>query len=695
MDTRFAPLFEPLKIGPVTAPNRFAVMPYANGHSYLMPNGAMGVRAMRAEGGWGIVGMQLSEIDPTSDLAGLPYERLWDSGDVAVHAKSVERIQAHGALASIELAHTGLRSRGISTGYPVMGPSSASTLRAELPYMGKAMDAADIRAFRASHRAAVRRAVQAGYDIAYVYAAHDASLLWHFLSPAYNQRTDSYGGRFENRLRLLREVLEEAKEEAGDDMAIALRFAVHEAGGPRRILYDGEGRAAVEALADLPDLWDVNISGWSRDSGTARYDAEGFQEEFTSFVKRVTQRPVVGVGRFTSPDTMVSQLRRGVLDMIGSARASIADPFLPNKIREGRVEDIRECIGCNVCVGVEMDGVVVRCTQNPTMSEEWRRGWHPERVPKAKQAQTVLIIGGGPAGLEAALTLARAGHAVTVAEAGDTWGGRVARESRIANLSSYGRVSDHRTYQLGQLSNASLYLKSALDADGVAEMNVDHVLLATGARWLRSGRGRTRFDPIDGFEAAALTPDDLLEDSGKGLEALEGSIVIYDDDHYYMGHALAADLAMRGLSVHLVSPSAVIGGWSLNTLEYPRVLAELIRLGVTMHPNSTAVRWTDAGLEVIRPDSGAALPMIPAEQLVSVTFSEPDLRLSAALTARGIAHRVLGDAEAPGPVQAAVYSGHRHARELLGTEPEDRIFRRERPVVFEPDAGDAPGQGDR
>ena len=116
MDSRFAPLFEPLKIGPVTAPNRFAVMPYANGHSYLMPNGAMGVRAMRAEGGWGIVGMQLSEIDPTSDLAGLPYERLWDRGDVAVHAESVQRIHNHGALASIELAHTGLRSRGISTG---------------------------------------------------------------------------------------------------------------------------------------------------------------------------------------------------------------------------------------------------------------------------------------------------------------------------------------------------------------------------------------------------------------------------------------------------------------------------------------------------------------------------------------------------------------------------------------------------
>lgn len=683
MDPRFASLFEPLKIGPVTAPNRFAVMPYANGHSYLMPNGAMGIRSMRAEGGWGIVGMQLSEIDPSSDLAGLPYERLWDSGDVAVHAASVERIHAHGALASIELAHTGLRSRGISTGYPVLGPSSASTLRPEMPFMGKAMDKADIRAFRASHRAAVRRAVEAGYDIAYVYAAHDASLLWHFLSPAYNQRTDEYGGGFDNRLRLLREVLEDAKEEAGTDMAIAIRFAVHEAGGPRKILFDGEGRDVVEALSDLPDLWDVNISGWSRDSGTARYDAEGYQEEFTSFVKQVTQKPVVGVGRFTSPDTMVSQIKRGVLDMIGSARASIADPFLPNKIREGRVDDIRECIGCNVCVAVENDGVVVRCTQNPTMSEEWRRGWHPEHVPATEKAETVLIVGGGPAGLEAALTLARAGHEVTLAEAGTEWGGRVTRESRIANLSSYGRVRDYRTYQLSQLSNANLYLDSSMDAAGIAEMGAEHVLIATGSRWLETGRGRMSMEPIPGFTGSAFTPDDLL--GGTDRKALHGPVVVYDDDHYYMANALAADLAMQGLDVHLVSPAAMIGGWSLNTLEYPRMLAEMARLGVEMHPNATAVEWTDQGLRIMRSDTGAELPMIAAKSLVFAGLRAPELTLSQELTEAGIAHRLIGDAEVPGPIQAAVYSGHRHAREVLGTEPEDRIFKRERPIVFDPD----------
>ena len=126
-------LFEPLKIGPVTAPNRFVMMPYANGHSYLMPNGAIGIREMRAEGGWGIIGMQLSEIDPTSDLSALPYAGVWNEWDVEVHAKSVERIHAHGALVSIELAHIGLRSRGAENGYPAKGPSSLPTPKPEMP----------------------------------------------------------------------------------------------------------------------------------------------------------------------------------------------------------------------------------------------------------------------------------------------------------------------------------------------------------------------------------------------------------------------------------------------------------------------------------------------------------------------------------------------------------------------------------
>ena len=670
-------LFEPLKIGPVTAPNRFVMMPYANGHSYLMPNGAIGIREMRAMGGWGIIGMQLSEIDPTSDLSGLPYERLWDDGDVKVHAKSVERIHAHGALASIELAHTGIRSRGIENGYPVLGPSSLPTLKPDMPFSAKAMDKSDIKRLRGSFRSAIARAKQAGYDMAYVYASHDASILWHFLSPHYNHRTDEYGGSFENRLRLLREVLEEAQDEAAGEMAIALRFAVHEASGPKRITFDGEGRDVVEALADLPDLWDVNISGWSVDSSTSRYAQEGFQEEFTSFVKQVTNKPVLGVGRFTSPDTMVSQIKRGVLDLIGSARASIADPFLPNKIRDGRIEDIRECIGCNVCVSVELMGVQVRCTQNPTMSEEWRRGWHPETVPAAQSPEKVLIVGGGPAGLEAALTLARAGHEVTVADKAEEMGGRVAREASIRNLSPWGRVRDYRLYQLQQLGNVNLYPGSDLDADAIAEFGADHVLLATGSHWLRDGSGRSNPGSIAGFEGNAITPDDVLD----GVKA-KGPVVIYDDDHSYIANAMAIDLAHDGHQVHIVTPLPTLAGWLGNTLEQPRMIAELMAAGVRMYPNTTATAWQQGALEIIRSDTGETLPPIAGETLLSVTIRHPETTLSKQLEERGIVHRLIGDSEVPGTIQAAVYSGHRHAREVLGSEPADRIYRRERPTLF-------------
>ena len=138
------------------------------------------------------------------------------------------------------------------------------------------------------------------------------------------------------------------------------------------------------------------VEDYDLEMGSSRYIDEGALEAKVGYVRALTGKPVVSVGRFTSPDAMLGQLRRGIVDFIGAARPSIADPFLPTKIREGRVEDIRECIGCNICYAHHYRGSALRCTQNPTMGEEWRSGWHPERVGDPASGN-VLIVGAGPA----------------------------------------------------------------------------------------------------------------------------------------------------------------------------------------------------------------------------------------------------------------------------------------------------------
>jgi dimethylamine/trimethylamine dehydrogenase len=173
------------------------------------------------------------------------------------------------------------------------------------------MDKADIANLRRWHRKAALRAREAGFDIVYVYAGHDMSLLQHFLSRRHNHRADEYGGSLENRVRLIREILEDTKEAVGDRCAVAFRLAVDELLGDEGITEaKGEGHDIVAMLAELPDLWDVNVSGWPNDSQTARFAEEGYQERYTKFVKQLTSKPVVGVGRYTSPDAMVRVIRR-------------------------------------------------------------------------------------------------------------------------------------------------------------------------------------------------------------------------------------------------------------------------------------------------------------------------------------------------------------------------------------------------
>ncbi len=678
-DPRYDVLFEPLKIGPVETRNRFYQVPHCTGMGYRYPNAEARIRGVKAEGGWGVVSTQEAEIHASSDLTPANESRIWDDRDIPALRMMTDAVHEHGSLAAIQLVHNGLHTANRYSRINPIAPSSA-LVDSDDPVQARGMSKSDIRDFRRWHVQAAVRAKEAGFDIVYAYAGHDMTLLQHFLLARHNHRSDEYGGSFENRLRLFREVIEDTKEAVGDSCAVAVRLAVDELMGTQGIQHDAEGRDIIEALAELPDLWDVNLSDWSNDSQSSRFSAEGYQEHYTRFVKSVTTKPVVGVGRYTSPDAMVALINKGHLDLIGAARPSIADPFLPYKIQVGEINSIRECIGCNICITGDNANVPMRCTQNPTVGEEWRREWHPERIPVLENSPSHLIVGGGPAGLEAACALSQRGAEVTLAEASEQWGGRVSLESTLPGLASWARVRDWRIGQLKKATNAQIYLSSRLAASDVLEYGMAHVAVATGSTWRRDGVGRAHRLPLDFIDAARVySPDDLMRD-GAAVISQQGPVVIFDDDRFYMASVLAEQLVDAGREVVFVTPTAVVAPWTDNTLEQDRIQRRLIEKQVRILPLHRLQGMSADTLSVECVYSGNTQE-ISCGSLVLVTSRQPvDELWHELLTVEhqwadaGIESVTrIGDCYAPGLIANATSAGHTYARSAgLEQVPEPR-----------------------
>ncbi|WP_225030060.1 oxidoreductase [Xinfangfangia pollutisoli] len=675
-------LFTPLQIGPKTAKNRFYQVPHCNGGGYRDPSAVVEMRRTKAEGGWGVIFTEQTEIHPTSEITPFIEQHLWDDRDIPALARMAEAMKSHGALAGIQLAYSGINgpnlySREVPlavTGGPILTFTSD-------PVQARTMDLDDIRNLRRWFRNAFRRSQRAGFDLVCLYGAHGFGILQHFLSRATNHRTDAYGGSLENRARFLREVVEDFREETRGEMALTLRLSLHEAGALG--FSNAELRDFIAMHADLPDLWDLAQGTWEDCSGTSRFTPEAAQEDLVRGIKALTSKPVVGVGRFTSPDEMVRQIRSGVLDFIGAARPSIADPFLPVKVQEGRYEDIRECIGCNICVSGDMTQGISRCTQNTAFMEEWRKGWHPERARIKGAAEHVLVVGAGPAGLEAALQAAKRGYRVTLAEAGATLGGRVSRERALPGLSAWGRVADYRIGQLQPMAHVQIYRDSALTAEDLLTLDAQHIAIATGARWRPDAVARLHLAPIPTDPAMPVyTPDDLMAGSGPSGQR----VALYDDDHFYMGSVLAELLVARGCSVDFITPAAKVAEWAENTLEQARIMRRLLEIGVTIHmskaPEAVGAREITLGCCWTGQTS-----TLPAEALVYVTARRPTDALyhaAAALDWQGAGIRSLqriGDCAAPGPIAWATYAGRAWAEGLDAPDtglPGDVLpFRRE------------------
>ena len=364
---------------------------------------------------------------------------MWDDGDVRVLAATCDEAHRHGALAGIELSHTGAHGENSESRLAAAAPSQiASDFAPGL--VPRAMTKRDIRRVQADWARAAEQSRTAGFDIVYVYGAH-TYLPGQFLSPTTTAARDEYGGSLANRARFWLETLEPVRSAVGDDCAIACRVAVDRMGALGVDIE--EGLEFVRMADHLVDLWDVtvgSIAEWSKDSGPSRFFAEGWQLDSTARVREATTKPIVGVSRLTDPDLMAEIVRSGAWDLIGAARPSIADPFLPSKIDEGRVDEIRECIGCNVCISKADSRRHIGCTQNATAGEEHRRGWHPERFAPLRAGFDALVVGGGPAGMECALTLARRGAArVRLVDRAPAMGGHLGWLTRLPGLGEWGR----------------------------------------------------------------------------------------------------------------------------------------------------------------------------------------------------------------------------------------------------------------
>ena len=306
------------------------------------------------------------------------------------------------------------------------------------------------------------------------------------------------------------------------------------------------------------------------------------------------------------------------------------------------------------------------------MGEEWRKGWHPEKIAPKESDSHILIVGAGPAGLEAAHGLGKRGYQVTLAEARSELGGRVTRESRLPGLNEWVRVRDYRLGQIQHMANVEMYQESEMNAEQILEFGADKVALATGALWRDDGVGRSIRFPVPGGKA--LTPDDIMD--GKRPATSDSAVTIYDDDHYYMASVIAELLASEGYRVTLATQGMCVASWTEYTLEQRHIEKRMLSAGIEILARHQLSMVGDGWLELTNNLNGEVSKR--EGSVVSVTARLPRDELFEALKGK-IPVRRIGDCFGPSIIAAAVYEGHRYAREFdTEIDPDTVPFNRTR-----------------
>ncbi|MBI2964427.1 MAG: FAD-dependent oxidoreductase [Deltaproteobacteria bacterium] len=656
-------LFNPIDIGPVHVKNRF----YLSSHYTVyvdrdtgLPNDQMApYYEERAKSGVGLLCQSVADIHPTVEYAPVPTMRLYDRRALPLLKDITTRVHRHGAKMFIQLWHTGQASSCFDTGHPAIAPSpvpNASTIPKE-------MTGAEIEEMIQAFADGAAVAEEAGYDGIVLHGTH-GYLIENFLSPFFNKRGDEYGGSLDNRMRFLVQVIERVRGVIGKRLALGLRLVGEE------LLPGGLGveetttiAQRLEAAGQL-DFLDVDVGSYHNyHIGIGpMYVAPHYNLLAAAPIKAALEKlPLLCTpGRLATPQEAERVLADGQADMVGVARALIADPEWLLKAQQGRAEDIRACTYTNqYCLGRLFRGRPIGCIQNPATGRE--REWGVGTLTRATTKKRVMVVGGGPSGLEAARVAALRGHTVALYEKADELGGQVNLAAKLPGRDEIAEVTGWLSRQIAK-SDVEIHLGCEVTPELVEKTAPDVLVIATGAEFSRSGFSGVVPEALPGWnQPHVLTPEQVLRAEKRPGQ----TVLVVDEEYNQVAPGLAELLARQGKKVTLVTSQPSIGRDLLVTMALPHVLARLAESGVEIIPGHYVKTIAGASVElfnVCAPQLETRLAGI--ETVVLVATRETRDGLSAQAKGKVEEVHVIGDCVTPRDIGAAIFEGHRLGRSL-------------------------------
>jgi 2,4-dienoyl-CoA reductase-like NADH-dependent reductase (Old Yellow Enzyme family) len=652
MSKNFPHLFTPVSIGNVEIRNRIL----STGHDTMLPtdgtvnDALIAYHAARAEGGAGLIVVQVAGIH---DSARYTTHILMATGDECIpgYAKLARTVHSHGAKVFAQLFHPGREILESQDGSIPVAYAPSVTPSDRFRCIPRALTKPIIREIIEGYGAGARRMKQAGIDGIEIVASH-GYLPAQFLNSHVNVRDDEYGGSFENRLRFLREIIDEVGKTVGDDFVIGLRISGDEK-DPEG-LEEAESLKAITALAPALDYVNV-IAGSSAKLGSAAHIVppmfiEGaYVAPFAAAVKQSVDIPVLVAGRINQPQQAEAVIATGQADMCGMTRAMICDPAMAGKAAADRIDDIRACIGCNqACIGHFQQGFPISCIQHPETGRELTYG----RLQPARTPRDVLVIGGGPGGMKAASVAARRGHRVTLCEASPRLGGQALLAQTLPGRAEFGGIVTNLSHEVAQ-AGVEVRLNASVDREMVDQMAPDAVIVATGARarWPRNIEIGDAAHVVDAWQV-------LRKEVNPGA-----SVVIADWRCDWVGLGVAELLAESGCKVRL-AVNGLHAGELIQTYVRDMMVARCQRLGVEIIPYAKLYGADADTVYLQHSASGEAMLVEGVDTLVLSQGGESEDGLLAELEGYDGLVRPIGDCLAPRTAEEAVLDGLREAWRL-------------------------------